>query len=76
MDRGAWRATVHRAAKNWTRLSNFTFFLSFTLMLKLVVVLQEGGPLPGPETGLTLRNELSEETHVLTKQEILLGKGT
>ena len=34
-------------------------------------------PLPGPETGLclTLRNELSEETHVLTKQEILLGKG-
>ena len=25
---------------------------------------------------LTLRNELSKETHVLTKQEILLGKGT
>ena len=25
---------------------------------------------------LTLRNELSEETHVLTKQEILLRKGT
>ena len=25
---------------------------------------------------LALRNELSEETHVLTKQEILLGKGT
>ena len=25
---------------------------------------------------LTLGNELSEETHVLTKQEILLGKGT
>ena len=25
---------------------------------------------------LTLRNELSEETHALTKQEILLGKGT
>ena len=40
--------------------------------------MQEGGPLPGPETGLlsTLGNELSEETHVLTKQEILLGKGT
>ena len=40
-------------------------------------MLQEGGPLPGPETGLlskTLGNELSEETHVLTKQEILLGK--
>ena len=26
--------------------------------------------------GLTLGNELSEETHVLTKQNILLGKGT
>ena len=40
-------------------------------------LLQEGGPLPGPETGpcLTLGNELSEETHVLTKQETLLGRG-
>ena len=28
-----------------------------------------------PCSCLTLRNELSEETHVLTKQEILLGKG-
>ena len=42
------------------------------------LVLQEGGPFQGPKLGscLTLRNELSEETHVLTKQEILLGKGT
>ena len=24
MDRGAWRATVHRVAKSWTRLSDFT----------------------------------------------------
>ena len=39
-------------------------------------LLQEGGPLPGPKTCLTLGNELSEETHVLTEQEILLGKGT
>ena len=32
----------------------------------------------GPKLGscLTVGNELSEETHVLTKQEILLGKGT
>ena len=32
----------------------------------------------GPKLGsyLTLRNEVSKETHVLTKQEILLGKGT
>ena len=34
------------------------------------------GTFPGPKLGscLTLGNELSEETHVLTKQEILLGK--
>ena len=40
--------------------------------------MQERGPIPGPETGLlpNTHNELSEETHVLTKQEILLGKGT
>ena len=25
MDRGAWQATVHGVAKNWTRLSDFTF---------------------------------------------------
>ena len=28
-DRGAWQATVHGVAKNWTRLSDFIFFLSF-----------------------------------------------
>ena len=35
-------------------------------------------PFQGPKLGscLTLGNELSEETDVLTKQEILLGKGT
>ena len=39
-----------------------------------VKLLQEGGLKLG--SCLTLGNELSEETHVLTKQEILLGKGT
>ena len=40
--------------------------------------MQEGDPFQGPKVGscLTLGNELSKETHVLTKQEILLGKGT
>ena len=35
-------------------------------------------PFQGPKLGscLTLRNELSEETHVLTMKEILLGKVT
>ena len=40
-------------------------------------MLQEGDPFQGPKLGscLTLGNELSEETHVLTKQGTLLGKG-
>ena len=43
--------------------------------------MQEGGPLPGPESELlsnsrlTLGKELSKEVHMLTKQEMLLGKG-
>ena len=34
-------------------------------------------PFQGPKLDccLTLRNKLSEETHVLTKQEVLLGRG-
>ena len=38
---------------------------------------QEGGPFRGPKLGscLTLGNVLSEETQVLTKREVLLGKG-
>ena len=46
---------------------------------RILVLLQEGGdPFQAPKLGscLTLGNELSEETHVLRKQEILLGKGT
>ena len=39
---------------------------------------RKGDPFQGRKLGscLTLGNELSKETHVLTKQEILLGKGT
>ena len=43
-----------------------------------ICLLQEGEPLPGSEkmgSCLTLGNELSEETRVLTKQETLLGRG-
>ena len=38
---------------------------------------RKGNPFPGPRAGscLTLRNELSEETHMLTKKETLLGSG-
>ena len=40
-------------------------------------VLRKGEHFQGPKLGscLTLGNELSEETHVLTKEETLLGKG-
>ena len=39
---------------------------------------RKGDLFQGPEVGscLTPRNEFSEETHMLTKQEISLGKGT
>ena len=39
---------------------------------------RKGDPFQGPKLGscLTLGHELSKETHVLTKQEILLGKST
>ena len=42
------------------------------------VICRKADPFQGPKLGscLILRKELSEETHLLTKQEILLGKGT
>ena len=45
---------------------------------RVAICCRKADPFQGPKLGscLTLRNELSEETHVLTKQEILLGKGT
>ena len=46
-------------------------------ILGKVSLCRKGDPFQSPKLGscLTLRNKLSEETHVLTKQEILLGKG-
>ena len=45
---------------------------------RVAICCRQGDPFQGPKLGscLALGNELSEETHVLTKQEILLGKGT
>ena len=45
---------------------------------RVAICCRKVDPFQGPKLGscLTLGNELSEETHVLTKQEILLGKGT
>ena len=44
---------------------------------RVAICCRKGDPFQGSKLGscLTLRNELSEETHVLTKQETLLGKG-
>ena len=52
------------------------FPLGFTGLISLCC--RKADPFQGPKLGpcLTLRNELSEKTHVLTKQEILLGKGS
>ena len=44
------------------------------LILSGVLLLQEGGPRVG--SCLTLGNKLSEETHMVTKQETLLRRGT
>ena len=45
---------------------------------RVTICCRKRDPFQGPKLGscLTLGNELSEETYVLTKQEILLGKGT
>ena len=45
--------------------------------IRLCRCCRKGDTFQGPklDSCLTLRNELSEKTHVLTKQEILLGKG-
>ena len=45
---------------------------------RVAICCRKRDPFQGPKLGscLTLGNELSEEAHVLTKQEILLGKGT
>ena len=44
MDRGAWWATVHRVAKSWTRLSDFTF--TFTMVRPPLLKLGTMGPQP------------------------------
>ena len=52
--------------------------ISNSFCIKTEFCCRKGDPFQGLKLGscLTLGNELSEETHELTKQEILLGKGT
>ena len=42
MDRGAWRATVHEVAKNWTQLSNQHTQTSQENQLKLLEIMDKG----------------------------------
>ena len=64
----------------WPKYWSFSISPSneYSGLISLRICCRNGDPFQGPKLGscLTLRNELSEETHVLTKQEILLGKGT
>ena len=61
MDREAWRATIHGVAKSRTRLSDFTFFLSFLDCKEIQPVLSEGDQ-PWDFFG---RNDAKAETPVL-----------
>ena len=75
MNGGVWEVAAHGVTKSRTRLSHFTFL---SLGVKSYFSCRKMDPFQGLKLGscLTLGNELSEETHMLTKQEILLGKGT
>ena len=65
---------LHTQYPNSFALSSSTLLSSFHLWL---CCLKED-PFQSPRVGsyLSLRNKLSEETHTLTKQETLLGRGT
>ena len=62
---------------DWASLSRVVNF-HHCLVPTLGYCCRKGDPLQGPAVGfyLALRNELSEETHVLTKEETLLGRDT
>ena len=51
--------------------------LRWPLSGEVKYLVQEGGPFQGPRvcSCLTFGNELSKETHMLRKQETLLGRG-
>ena len=69
--------------EGYMRAKLLQLFPLFATLLTGVTILaqwccRKGDPFQGLKLGscLTLGNELSEETHLLTKQEILLGKVT
>ena len=62
--------------KTTTQLKDGDYMLITNTQTSDLLCGRKGDPFQGLKLGscLTARNELSEETHVLTKQEILLGK--
>ena len=64
----------------WPKYWSFSISPSseYSGLISLRICCRKGNPFQGPKLGscLTIGNELSEEIHLLTKQEILLGKGT
>ena len=52
MDGGAWWAPIHGVAKSRTRLSNFTFFLSFFFLCTWPEAATFGNPDPKQESCL------------------------
>ena len=68
---GLQSTRLQRVGHDW--VTSLSFFISLWWLC-----CRKGDPFQGLKLSscLTLGNELSEETHLLTKQEILLGKGT
>ena len=64
-------------AKTWTWLSGSACTHTHTHTHISCIYCKEKAPFQGPRVGsrLTFRNELSEETQVLTEQETSLGRG-
>ena len=76
-----WMLVYLRLSQSSLNVSSFKKILFVVVLIQWLLLssswCRKADPFQGPKLGscLTLGNKLSEETHVLTKQEILLGKG-
>ena len=69
---------LHLGSHLWFLIFSFISPPNTKQVSQQVLLLQDGEPLPGPGRELlsNTQNELSKETHMQIKQEILLGRGT